>query len=200
MLLRSQTDARIGSIEVKIKKLDGELSVFKAQLAKMKTGPGKQAVQQRALRVLQQKKMYEGQLMTLQQQTWNMEQAAMTTENLKNTMATVDAMKTANKEMKRQYGKIDINKIETIHDEMEDLIEQANDIGEALGRSYGVPDEVDEADLAAELEALGDDLLEEEETPSYLRDTTALPDFVDEAPEEAAKVRLSDQIVGLEQD
>jgi hypothetical protein len=27
-------------------------------------------------------------------------------------MATVDAMKTANKEMKKQYGKIDINKIE----------------------------------------------------------------------------------------
>lgn len=30
--------------------------------------------------------MYEGQLMQLQQQTWNMEQAAMTTENLKNTV------------------------------------------------------------------------------------------------------------------
>lgn len=30
--------------------------------------------------------MYENQLMQLQQQTWNMEQAAMTTENLKNTV------------------------------------------------------------------------------------------------------------------
>ena len=30
--------------------------------------------------------MYEGQLMQLQQQTFNMEQAAMTTENLKNTV------------------------------------------------------------------------------------------------------------------
>jgi hypothetical protein len=44
------------------------------------------AVQQRALRTLKQKRMYEGQLMQLQQQTWNMEQAAMTTENLKNTV------------------------------------------------------------------------------------------------------------------
>ena len=68
--------------------------------------------------------------MQLQQQTWNMEQAAMTTENLKNTvcpcflvlfvgliwafaqMATVDAMKVANKEMKKQYKGIDIDKIE----------------------------------------------------------------------------------------
>lgn len=55
---------------------------------------------------------YEGQLGQLQQQTFNMEQAAMTTDNLRNTMATVDAMKRANKEMTKQYGKIDIDKIE----------------------------------------------------------------------------------------
>ena len=41
----------------------------------------------------------------------------------------------------------------------------------------------------AELEALGTDLLEEEEMPSYLKDTTALPDFVDEAPVDAETVR-----------
>jgi charged multivesicular body protein 5 len=32
---------------------------------------------------------------------------------------------------------------------MEDLIDQANEIQETLGRTYGVPDEVDEADLEA---------------------------------------------------
>lgn len=69
-------------------------------------------MQQRALRVLKQKKMYEGQIAQLQQQTFNMEQASLTTENLRNTMATVDAMKTANKEMRKQYGKVDIDKIE----------------------------------------------------------------------------------------
>jgi charged multivesicular body protein 5 len=35
------TDNRIGSIEVKIKKLDAELSVFKGQMAKLRDGPGK---------------------------------------------------------------------------------------------------------------------------------------------------------------
>jgi len=40
-LVCSQTDTRIGNIEVKIKKLDGELSVFKTQMSKMKAGPGK---------------------------------------------------------------------------------------------------------------------------------------------------------------
>jgi len=32
---------------------------------------------------------------------------------------------------------------------MEDLLEQANEIQESLGRSYAVPDELDEADLEA---------------------------------------------------
>jgi len=32
---------------------------------------------------------------------------------------------------------------------MEDLLEQANEIQESLGRSYAVPDEFDEADLEA---------------------------------------------------
>jgi len=115
----------MGNIEVKIKKLDNELQMYKGQMAKLRDGPGKvcphtpipvltlqTAVQQRALRTLKQKRMYESQLMQLQQQSFNMEQAIMTTENLKNTMATVDAMQIANKEMKRQYKGIDIDKIE----------------------------------------------------------------------------------------
>ncbi|KAG8960809.1 hypothetical protein FRC00_014095, partial [Tulasnella sp. 408] len=174
------TDSRISTIEVKVKKLDAELGRYRDQMAKMRPGPGKEAIQRRALGVLKQKKMYESQIQQLQQQTFNMESAAMTTENLRNTMATLDAMKQANVEMKRQYGKIDVDKIEQIHYDMEDMIEQANEIQESLGRSYGVPDEIDEDELQAELDAL--ETLEEEETPSYLQDLNATPDFIDEAP------------------
>ncbi|EJD53523.1 vacuolar protein sorting-associated protein 60 [Auricularia subglabra TFB-10046 SS5] len=176
----ASTETRIGAIEVKIKKLDAELGKYKEQLSKLRNGPGKNAVEQRALRVLKQKKMYEAQLSQLTQQTFNMESAAIATENLRNTMATLDAMKVANKELQRQYGKIDIDKIETMHMDMEDLLEQANEVQESLGRSYAVPDEIDEADLQAELDAL--ELEEEEEGPSYLADMNKVPDFVDEAP------------------
>ncbi|KAG5652661.1 hypothetical protein H0H81_004153 [Sphagnurus paluster] len=65
---------------------------------------------------------------------------------------------------------------------MEDLLEQANEIQETLGRSYAVPDEIDEADLEAELDALA--LEEEEEGASYLADLNKMPDFVDEPPVE----------------
>ena len=39
--------------------------------------------------------------------------------------------------------------LQSIHYDMEDLLEQANEIQESLGRSYAVPDELDEADLEA---------------------------------------------------
>ncbi|KAG6903435.1 hypothetical protein C0995_005458 [Termitomyces sp. Mi166 len=192
----ASTDARIASIEVKVRKLDAELARYKEQLSKLRNGPGKDAVQQRALRTLRQKKLYEGQIAQLGQQTFNMESAAMTTDNLRNTMATVDAMQTANKEMRKQYGKIDIDKIENMQFEMEELIEQANEIQETLGRSYAVPDELDEADLEAgnlglmllfviELDALA--LEEEEEGASYLADLNKVPDFIDEPPVEVGE-------------
>ena len=56
--------------------------------------------------------MYEAQVAQLTQQTFNMESTAIATDNLRNTMATLDAMTQANKEIKKQYGKIDIDKIE----------------------------------------------------------------------------------------
>ncbi len=39
--------------------------------------------------------------------------------------------------------------VQTIPADMEDLIEEANEIQESMGRSYGVPDEIDEAELEA---------------------------------------------------
>lgn len=176
----NSTDTRIASIEVKVKKLDGELMRYKEQMSKMRNGPGKQAIQQRAMRVLQQKKLYESQMGQLAQQSFNMESAALATENLRNTMATVDAMKTTNKELRKQYGRFDIDQIENMHFDMEVLVEQANEIQESLARSYAVPDELDEADLEAELDAL--QLEEEEEGASYLADLSKVPDFVDEPP------------------
>lgn len=176
----AQTDARTASIEVKVRKLDGELARYKEKLRAMPSGRGKEAIQQRALAVLKQKRMYEAQISQLTQQTFNMESTALATENLRNTMATVDAMQIANKEIKKQYGKINIDKIENMHYDMEELLEQANEIQETLGRSYAIPDELDEADLEAELDALA--LETEEESGAYLAGLNDVPDFVDEPP------------------
>jgi len=161
----------------------------------MRDGPGKTALKQKALKVLQQRKMYEGQRDQLQSQSWNMEQAGMMQDNLKNTMTTVDAMKTTTKELKKQYGKVDIDKIERLQDEMADLMEVGNEIQDAISRSYDVPEDVDEAELDAELEALGEEqefeglgIEGEGALPGFMVDEVGPPQFVDEPPE-AGKVK-----------
>ena len=113
------------------------------------------------------------------------------TDNLKNVMTTVDVMKQTNKSLKQQYGKIDIDKIERMQDEMADLMEMGQEIQDSISRSYEVPEDVDEAELDAELEALGDEMEMEgmygESVPSFMTDE--VPTFIDEAPNTKDKVQ-----------
>ncbi|KAK9354012.1 Snf7-domain-containing protein [Lipomyces doorenjongii] len=181
-------DTRISALDVKLSKINSELSVYQQKLVRMNEGAGKQALKQKALKLLKQRKMIEAQKDSLQTQSWNMEQASMTTTNLRNVMTTVDAMKGANKELKKQYGKINIDKIESIQDEMEDLLDMSSELQETMARSYALPDDVSETELDAELEALGDEMsydVEGEGVPSYMmEDGGGLPQFVDEPVQE----------------
>ena len=67
--------------------------------------------------------------------------------------------------MKKAYKQVKIEQIEDLQDQLEDMMEDANEIQEALSRSYGTP-ELDEDDLEAELDALGDELLADEDSSS----------------------------------
>jgi len=187
----ANTDERVSSIDVKLASINAELTTYQTKLSKMRDGPGKTAIKQKALKVLQRRKMYEAQRDQLQQQVWNMEQAGMMQDNLKNVMTTVDAMKTTNKALKQQYGKIDIDKIERMQDEMADLMDIGNDIQESISRSYDVPEDVDEAELDAELEALGEEVelegLGAEGTPAFMVDE--VPQFIDELPVKEGAVK-----------
>ncbi|CDK28916.1 unnamed protein product [Kuraishia capsulata CBS 1993] len=182
----SSIDERVSTIDVKLTKINTELSTYQQKLSKMRDGPGKQAMKQRAMKLLKQRKQLEGQMDQLNSQSWNMTQASMTTENLKNTMITVDAMKSANKELKRTYGKINIDKIEALQDEMLDLIDKSNELQDSLAMNYDVPDDISESELDAELDALGEEMNFETEAgeasglPSYLSADDQLPSFVDE--------------------
>lgn len=170
-----QTDSRANQIDQKIRLLENDLRKLKDQMAKMPPGSSKNALQQRALNILRQKRMYENQRAQLMQQSFNMEQANMAAENLRNVAVTVDSMKQASKAIKKEYKKMNIDKIEKVQDELEDLMEQANDIQDVMSRSYGVPEYLDEADLDAELAALGDEMYIEESEPSYLDSVSSPP-------------------------
>merc|ERR1719273_1527207 len=140
----------------------------------MREGPAKNSVKQKALRVLKQKKQYESQADNLRNQSFSMEQVNYSTQMLKDTKTTVNAMKIASKEMKKEYKNINIDQIEDLTDDLSELMEDANEVQEALGRTYGMPD-LDEDDLEAELDALGDDFALDEDS-SYLDDANKAPD------------------------
>lgn len=168
----SSLEKRVESFDTKIKLLDSELFKYREQMKKMRDGPAKNSVQQKALRILKQRKQYEQQRENLMQQSFNLDQANFTTQMLIETKGTVDAMKAGVKQMKNEYKNINIDQIEDLQDDLQDMMADAGEIQEALSRSYGVPD-VDEAELEAELEALGDELHQESDT-SFL-DEVATP-------------------------
>jgi len=176
----ANVDSRAESVDKKIARLDQELVKYKDQMKKMREGPAKNAIKQKALRVLKQRKMYESQRENLNQQSFNMEQTNFATQMLKDTHTTVAAMRVGVKEMKQAYKKVNIESIEDLQDELEDMLDQANEVQEVLGRSYGCPD-VDEEELEAELEALGDELAADADT-SYLDAEIAAPTAPNKEP------------------
>ncbi|KAJ3429607.1 charged multivesicular body protein [Anaeramoeba flamelloides] len=159
------------NLDQKIKKLDEQLLECKKKMSKMRNGPSKNNVKRRALQILKQKKMYESQRENLYNQQFSMEQISFTQQTMKDTVVQVSSLKQATTTFKQQFKEIDIDEVWDIKDEMEDMLEEANEIQEALSQSFGVPEEFDEDDLEAELEGLEDEVLDEEldeEIPSYL--------------------------------
>lgn len=67
-----------------------------------------------------------------------------------------------------------------MQDDMADMLEQADEVQEAMGRTYGMPD-VDDDDLQAELDALGDEMALDDDS-SYLDDVVKAPEAPDREP------------------
>ncbi|KAL1201418.1 Vacuolar protein sorting-associated protein 60.2 [Cardamine amara subsp. amara] len=168
------------SVEDKVKRLDVELGKYKEQIKRTRPGPAQEAIKARAMRVLKQKKMYEGQRDMLYNQTFNLDQVSFAAEGLKDAQQTMTALKSANKELKGMMKTVKIQDIDNLQDEMMDLMDDSSEIQETLGRSYNVPDDIDEDDLMGELDALEADMGNETEAmPSYLQPDKE-PDLDDE--------------------
>lgn len=87
--LFKKMDERVKVLDEKIKALDTELIGYREKLKKTRPGPARNALQQKALRILKQKKMYEGQREQYMTQSFNMEQANFASQTMHDTVATV---------------------------------------------------------------------------------------------------------------
>lgn len=82
--------------------------------------------------------------------------------------------------------------LQDVQDELADMLEQADEIQEALGRTYNTP-EIDEDELAAELDALGDEMALDDDT-SYLDDVLKAPEAPSNKPEKPEAVKNKVQL------
>eukprot|EP00897_Mesotaenium_endlicherianum_P001672 jgi/Mesen1/1532/ME000133S00542 len=157
-------------IDEKIRKLDAELIKYRDQIKRTRPGPAQEAIKARAMRLVRQKKMFEGQRDQLYNQSFNMEQVAFASDGLQDAQETMAAMKAAQKGLKAQMKTMKIEDVDNMQDDMLDLLDYSTEIQDSLGRSYGVPDDIDEEDLMGELDALEADMgTEADAVPSYLQ-------------------------------
>ena len=109
-------ETRGGAVDERVKKLDEELLRYKGQLSKMRPGPAKAQVQQRALRCLKQKKVYEKQRDALYGQQLNIDQAKFAQDSVRDNIQLVKAMKETQKGLKKDMKQIKIDDVEDLHD------------------------------------------------------------------------------------
>jgi len=131
----------------------------------------------RALLVLQKKRMYETQRDQLAGQQFNIDQTTFGIESAKNTITAVTAMKAAHTELKQtmKSGGVKIDDIYDLTDGMEEIMDELNEINEAMGQTYGTPNDIDEAELEAEIDMLSSEL---EAKMAEVKDTTATPSYL----------------------
>merc|ERR1719512_497029 len=147
--------SRAGQLEEKISALDKELRGYKEKLRTTKNPGTKKNIQKRAIEVLKRKRMYEQQRDQIMGQQFNIDQAAFGIESAKATVDSVAAMKAANVELKKAIKKdLDVNEVDDLADDMAELMDEMNEINEALGQNFSTPADITEDDLEAELDML----------------------------------------------
>eukprot|EP01080_Neovahlkampfia_damariscottae_P000857 gene857-9106_t len=150
-------DNRAEALKLKIEKIDKDLLIYKDQLKTSRSTAEKQRIKQKCMQLLQQKKMYESQSDSLYKQQMSLEQTTFVTNQLKDNLDTVQAMKQSTDMMKNQFKQYDIDKISDLQDEMYDMMLDADEINDLMSRNYTTP-EMDDMELLDELDALESDM------------------------------------------
>lgn len=185
---------RISSLDTQITQLNIQLQNVQNSLTRSSGAASRSRLRQQAMKLLSKRKQLEAMRDSLDSQSWSMSQAQMVSDNVKNTMVTVNALQQTNKALRAQYGKLDIDKLQDMQDEMADLIEQGDELQDILAAGApGVRDaaDIDEDELDAELEALAQDEVSmgiagiDEGNPSYLSDI--VPQFIDAEDSQVAQ-------------
>ncbi|KAJ4826841.1 hypothetical protein Tsubulata_023661 [Turnera subulata] len=90
------------TVDEMIKLLDTELTWYEEEIKEIRPGPAREAMTARAMRVREQKRMYE----ELYNQTFNLHQFGFASEGIEDAQETLSALKSAKKELMMKTVKI----------------------------------------------------------------------------------------------
>ncbi|KAK4881006.1 hypothetical protein RN001_004325 [Aquatica leii] len=143
-------------------------------MSKMREGSDKNAVKAKVIRVLKQKKIYEQQLDNLRAQSFNMNQCIFAKDIMKDNSVTIQAMKDAARQLKKEYKNVNVADIENVQEDLAEMMVETDDIQGALGQCLYIVD-IDEDEINTELDALGEEIAFDDDT-SYIDDVMKAPD------------------------
>lgn len=171
--ISGRTDSRVTNLEKKITEEDKKLVALKKKIKRTR-GPTQKRYKKQAMMILKRRKMYEAQLNKMSNMHLNTLAMTDAVQMAKDTQDMAIAMKDTVKSLKAQQKQFNIDEMEDVYDDMDDIMMDQEEIQEVMGRSLGDMEDVDEADLEAELEGLDDEFMDDE-----IGDLTEVPDYVD---------------------
>eukprot|EP00193_Tetraselmis_chui_P015925 CAMPEP_0177793900 /NCGR_PEP_ID=MMETSP0491_2-20121128/25336_1 /TAXON_ID=63592 /ORGANISM="Tetraselmis chuii, Strain PLY429" /LENGTH=227 /DNA_ID=CAMNT_0019316475 /DNA_START=327 /DNA_END=1011 /DNA_ORIENTATION=- len=147
-----------------IQKLDEtlELLMKRAELLEKKVGAETEKAKgytkannkRAALMCLKNRKLYEQQLQSMENNILRINEQKIMLENQRTTVETVNTLKNAADTAKNTMKEMKIEKVDQIFDDINEQSEQMREIQEALGNPLGPMADMDEDDMLAELEAM----------------------------------------------
>ena len=179
--VHDRTEQRAEHLSQKILALENQVRQLNEQLKKTRSPAQQQQIKRKMQQLLQQKALYVRQEDTLRNQQYNLSSVAFAIDSMKDTAQTVEAMQLAQRTMAGQMKSFNIDHIDDLQDQLADLMQDADEVSAALGRSYFVPGDLDDIDIDAELEALGDwegpETTSDAAVPSYLSSLPSVDEY-----------------------
>ena len=175
-------EQRIDTLDARIAKLDAELRKHREAIKALggRGGPALEQAKKRAMNVLKQKRLLEGQRDKISENVMRIDETRYTSSALDDQVEMVQALKVAAKTMKTQMKKtkeLNPDHVEDIMDDLQDARDQLDDIQESMG-AFDVPVDIDDAELMYEMDMLGEEVASEaigDEVPAYAMDLADVP-------------------------
>jgi hypothetical protein len=169
----NNTAGRVNHLEARMRKTENDINSLKAELSRCRPGTSQHNMyKRRILAAMKERKRIDMQINSSFAMQSNLTAVQDASYQMQEAQEHGAMLMEQNKVMKAQMNTVNADAIADAQDEMRESLAETQEITEMLGEDYGV-DGIDDADLEAELEGLGDEMgfsetVGAQSTPSYV--------------------------------